>query len=83
MKQKSPFPVIEDCLAQLGNKSIFPLLDLKDDFHQIKIHPDHTKYFSFATSDGQFEYLRLSFGFCEAPAEFQKRLVMILNSFIR
>jgi len=27
--------------------------------------------------------LRLPFGFCEAPAEFQKRLVMILNSFIR
>jgi len=28
-KQKYPFPVIEDCLAQLGDKSIFTLLDLK------------------------------------------------------
>jgi len=83
MKQKYPFPVIEDCLANLGSKSIFTLLDLKDDFHQIKIHPDHIKYFSFATPDGQFKYLRLPFSFCEAPAEFQKRLVIILNFFIR
>jgi len=71
MKQKYPFLFIEDCLAHLGSKSIFTLLDLKDGFHQIKIHPDHTKYFSFATPDGQFEYLRLPFGFCKAPAEFQ------------
>jgi len=83
MKQKYPFPVIENCLAHLGSRTIFTLLDLKDGFHQIKIHPNYTKYFSFATSDGQFEYLRLPFGFCEAPAEFHKRLVMILNSFIR
>jgi len=82
MKQKYPFPIIEDCLAHLGSKSIFTLVDLKDGFHQIKIHPDHTKYFSFATN-GQFEYLRLPFGFCEVSAEFQKHLVMILNPFIR
>lgn len=35
------------------------------------------------TPDGQFEFLRLPFGFCEAPAEFQKRLVMILQPLIR
>ncbi|KMQ89165.1 hypothetical protein RF55_11228 [Lasius niger] len=29
--------------------------NLKDGFHQIKVHPDHTKYFAFATPDGQFE----------------------------
>lgn len=83
VKQKCPFPLVEDCLARLGNKKVFTLLDLKDGFHQIRIHPDCTKFFSFATPDGQFEYLRLPFGFCEAPAEFQKRLVMILQSFIR
>jgi len=83
IKQKYPFPLIEDCLSRLGDKSVFSLLDLKDGFHQIKIHPDHTKYFSFATPDGQFEYTRLPFGFCESPAEFQKRLVQILQTFIR
>lgn len=59
------------------------MIDLKDGFHLIKIHPDSTKYFSFATPDGQYKYLRLPFGYCEAPAEFQRRLNYILQPLIR
>lgn len=62
-KQKYPFPLIEDWLTRLNDKAVFTLLDLKDEFHQIEIDPDHTKYFAFATPDGQFEYRRLPFGF--------------------
>lgn len=83
IKQKYPFPIIEDCLARLSSKTIFTSLDLKDGFHHIKIHPDHTKYFAFATPDGQFEYLRLPFGYCEAPAEFQRRIIQIFQPLIR
>lgn len=83
LKQKYPFPLIEDCLSRLSNKSIFTLLDPRDGFHQIRVHPEHTKYFGFATPDGQFEYTCLPFGFCEAPAEFQRRIVQILQSLIR
>ena len=82
IKQRYPFPAIEDCVSRLGNKSVFTLLDLKDSFHNIKLHPEVTKYFAFATTDGQFEYTRRPFGFCESPAEFQKRL-HILQPFIR
>lgn len=82
-KQKYPFHLIEDCLARLGNKRVFTVLDLKDGFHQIKVHTDDSKYFSFATPEGQYEYIRLPFGFCESPAEFQKRLVNILQPLIR
>lgn len=83
IKQKYPFPLIEDCLARLSDKAVFTFLDLKDGFHQIKVHPDCTKYFAFAMPDGQFEYLRLPFGFFESPAEFQKRIVLILQPLIR
>jgi len=78
MKQKYPFPIIEDCLAHLGSKSIFTLLDLKDGFH-------HRPHLVFSVHDclnrGYFQLARAVLG--EAPAEFQKRLVMILNFFIR
>jgi len=82
-RQRYSFPVIEECLSRLASKNVFTLLDLRDGFHQIRVHPDSTKFFSFATPDGQFEYTRLPFGYCESPAEFQKRLIQVLQSFIR
>jgi len=82
-KQKYPFPNIEDCVSRLYNRSVFTLLDLKDSFHQIKVDSNSTKYFSFATAEGQFEYNYLPFGYSEAPAEFQKRILQILNPLIR
>jgi len=82
-RQRYSFPIIEECLSRLANKNVFTILDLRDGFHQIKVHSDSTKFFSFATPDGQFEYTRLPFGFCESPAEFQKRLVQVLQPFIR
>lgn len=83
VKQRFPFPIIEDTLSRLEGKSVFTLIDLKDGFHQLKITPAHTKYFSFGTPDGQFEYLKLPFGYCKAPKEFQKRLNQILQPLIR
>lgn len=53
LKQKYPFLIIEDCLSRISDKKIFTLLDLKDGFYNIKIHPDYTKFFAFATPDGQ------------------------------
>jgi len=82
IKQKYPFPAMEDGLSRLG-KSVFTFLDLKDSFYQIGVSEDSTKYFAFATPDGQYEYKRLPFGYSEAPAEFQKRLRQILEPWIR
>lgn len=81
-KQKYPFSLIEDCFSCLNGKSVFSLLVMKDGFHQMKVHSDHTKYFSFATPDGQYEYVRLPFGYSEAPMEFQNRIVQILRPLI-
>lgn len=47
------------------------------------MHEDFTKYFTFATPDGQYEFNRLPFGYCKAQAEFQRRVVNILQPLIR
>jgi len=54
LKQKYPFPLIEDCLFHLSNKKVFTkvfhlsnkkvFLDLRDGSHQIDVHPDDTIY---------------------------------------
>lgn len=82
-KQKFPFPIIEDQINSLQGKKVFTVLDLKDGFHQIDVHPDDTKYFSFAVPNGQFEYVKLPFGFADAPAEFQKRILQVFQPLIK
>lgn len=81
--QKYPFPIIENHLDKLHDKKIFTKLDLKDGFHQIAIHLDHTKYFSFATPSGQYKFVKMLFGYSEALAEFQKRILQIFDPFVR
>lgn len=81
--QKYSFPIIEDQLNRLYGKNIFTKLGLKDGFHELAINPEHTKYFSFATPSGQYEFVKLPFGYSEAPAEFQKRVLRIFDSLSR
>ncbi|XP_011699701.1 PREDICTED: uncharacterized protein K02A2.6-like, partial [Wasmannia auropunctata] len=81
--QKYPFPIIEDQINQLQGKCVYSKLDLKDGFHQIDIHPEDTKYFAFSVPHGQFEYIKMPFGYSEAPAKFQKRIYHILDPLIR
>lgn len=56
---------------------------MKYGFHQIAIHPEHTKYFAFATPSGQYEFLKMPFGYSEAPAEFQKKVLQIFDPLLR
>jgi len=69
-------------LDQLFGKRVFTKLDLRDGFHQIDIHPDDTKYFAFATPYGQYEYVKMPFGYSEAPVEFQKRILQVFMPMI-
>lgn len=62
---------------------IFTNLDLRDGFHEIAIHSYDSNYFAFATPTSQYEYVKKPFGFSEAPAEFQKRVLQIFAPLIK
>ena len=57
-----------DCL---GEARLFSKLDLKTGFHQIRVGPENIEKAAFNTKYGQYEYLVLPMGLCNAPATFQ------------
>lgn len=81
--QKYPFPLIDDQIDRLDGKTFYTKLDLRDGYHQIDIHPEDTKFFAFATPYGQYEFVKMPFGYSEAGAEFQKRLLDIFKELVR
>ncbi len=47
-----PLPRIEDMLVEYGRKSLFTVIDLKDAFHQVPLHPDSRPYTCTSTPIG-------------------------------
>lgn len=67
-----PLPLVEDCRDFLGGKGYFSTLDLKNGYFHVKIAEESTKYTSFVTPFGQYEYNRLPQGLTNGPAVFQR-----------
>lgn len=82
VRDSFPLPVIEDCLEHLGGKKYFSTLDLKDGFHQIKMHEDFIKCTAFATPWGLYEYVRMPQGLKNGPPFFQRYINWVLRSLV-
>ena len=53
---------------------MFTTLDGKDGFDKIKLDDDSSKLTTFWMPFGRYRYLRMPFGICSAPEEFESTL---------
>jgi hypothetical protein len=70
IKNKYPLPRIDILFDQLSRAKVFPKIDLRSGYHQIKIRPQDIPKTAFFTRYGLYKYLVMSFGLMNAPAHF-------------
>ena len=85
-KDRYPLPRIDLLLDHLGQARVFSKLDLARGYHQIAMAAASVEKTAFCTNLGQWEYLVMPFGLCNAPSTFQRLMNTIfekeINSFV-
>ena len=85
IKNKYPLPRIEDLFDQLKGACVFSKIDLRSDYHQLRIRPSDIPKTAFTTRYGLYEYTVMSFGLTNAPAYFMylnKKFMEYLDKFV-
>lgn len=81
-RNNTPIPRADEMYDRLGGSKLFSKLDLKTGFHQIRIRPEDIEKTAFNTKYGQFEYLVMPMGLCNAPATFVSLMNEVLSDYI-
>lgn len=77
-----PLPRIDESLDALGGAQIFSTIDLASGYHQVAVHEKDRPKTAFITPFGLYEYQRMPFGLCNAPATFQRLIHAIMSDLV-
>lgn len=74
-----PIPEPQHLFDALDGAGYFTTIDFSQGYHQVAVAEEDIPKTAFTTRKGQFEYLRMPFGLCSAPATFQRMMHRVLK----
>ena len=74
-------PRIDDIIARLAKNKVFSKIDLANGYYQVEMHPE-SKYTTFISEFGKFEYLAMPMGLKNAGSTFQRMMDKVLEGLV-
>ena len=78
-KDSYPLPDIRDILDRLGSSQFYSTLDGASAYWSIPINRNDIEKTAFVTPRGQYEFLVMPFGLCNAPSTYQRLIDQALK----
>ena len=82
IKDRYPLPHIQEIFDMLGGSQIFSTMDMRSGYWQVPVEESSIPKTSFVCFKGQYEFLRLPFGVCNAPSMYQRIMNTVLAEYI-
>ena len=79
IKDVFPLPLIEECLDTLAENACFSKLDANSAYWQVRVKEADRKKTAFVTKYGLFEFVKMGFGLCNAPATYSRVMNLVLR----
>ena len=73
-------PRIKDIRHAVAGNHWYSRFDLKEAFHRIEVRPESRPLTAFHTHRGVYQFTRMPFGLCTAPATYQRFIDWVLHA---